>query len=159
MRILLLCSLLIISGCSWFSSTPAVHQLGTESFAIPVTPSKFIEDVQQLGTQGFEAKNIDNAPEMIITIPASDKPTVVEVRKAKRTIVDRALTNKPAYVVESNNPGIKAAQPKQTVWWKWIAVGVGCLFVVAMAAMVIAQKVASFSPWGSILSLFKRRTK
>jgi len=146
MRLLLCSLLLVLSGCGLFSSTPVVHRLADNAFEVPVVPSK-------MDVSGFMASSADNAPDMIITVPASDKPTVVEVRKTKRTIIDKALTNKPAFEVKSDNPEIKAAQPKKTLWRKWLAVGVGALFFVAIIFMVFVNKLSNFSP----MNWFRRK--
>jgi hypothetical protein len=143
-----------LQGCGVFSSAPVIHQMAdADSWEIPVLAQKF--EVGSLKGEGGSGKQ-DDAPDMVITVPASDKPTVVEVRKVKRTIIDKTLTNKPEFAVKSDSQGVTAAQPKQTVWWKWIAAGVGGLFLLAMVVMIIVNKVSNWSPWGFLLRLFKR---
>lgn len=158
MRLLLCSLLLVLSGCGLFSSTPVIHPLwGNEAYSIPVVPAKV--DVQEdLGTQGFQATP-GGAPEMVITVtdPITKKNTIIEIKKAKRTFVEKVLTNKPVYEVKSDSKNVTAAQPKQTLWWKWIAAGVSSLLVLALIVMVAANKLSSFSPWGFILGLFKRK--
>lgn len=150
MRILLLCSVaLALSGC-W--SAPKINALSDAgSWAIPVTAAKVVQDAQDAvhGTG-------QNQPDMVITVPASDMPTVVEVRKVKRTIMDKALTNKPVFYVKSDNQGVTAAQPKQAVWWRWIVAFAVGLFLVAAILMAVVQRVANVSPWGFLLKLFRR---
>lgn len=155
MRILLLCSLLAFAGCS----SPVVHPLTEKgSYSIPVTPASVEASVEDLGTSGFEAvKDKSSLPDVIITVPPSTKATVVEVKKAKRSVVERVMTNKPAYEVKSDNPGTVAEQPKNTVWWKWILLFFAALGISAGVWFIVVQKIANFSPWGFILGLFKRK--
>jgi hypothetical protein len=158
MRSLLLCSLLLLSGCGLFSSAPVMHPMAdADSWDIAVVASKVAKTTPHLTspTEGRGSISKD-VPEMVITVPASAKPTVVEVRRAKRTIIDKTLTNKPVFEVKSDNPGVTAAQPKQTVWWKWIAAGIAGLLLVALVFVAVAQKVANFSVVGFFLKLFKR---
>lgn len=115
--------LIILFNCTgcWNKKADPIP-LGTGSYEIPVAVERFVDSVTDA-----------EAPvEMIITVPASDKPTVVKVTKKRQGFIKRTLTNAPAHTVESNNPGATAEQPKRSMWKRWIGFGLGALVVGAM---------------------------
>lgn len=149
MRILLLLSalVLIVAGC-----VPKIDLMAeADSWDISVVPAKVVE--AEGAGQSTEGKD---EPELVITVPPSDKPTHVEVRKVKRSIIDKVLTNKPEHNIRSDNKEVRANQPKKTLWWKYLVlIIVGLMFLSALIA-AIARKVTNFSPLGFVKKILKR---
>ncbi len=153
-RILLLCSMLILAGCA---SVPKVTPLAdADSWTIPIVPAK-VEPMED--AQGTETENAEE-PEVFITVPASDKPTKIELKRKPRTAkqqIREMLSNTPAYELKSDNKGVKANQPKKTVWWRWVvAGGLGLLLIYALV-MALMKRVANWSPGGFISKMFRRK--
>lgn len=143
---------LVLFACSTVKLPDPIPQ-GAESWEIPVVPAK-IENVvpQDVLSTGTDAPEVREA-EMVITVPASEKPTHIIVKKRKTTLKQKALTNAPEHSVTADNPGVTAAQPQKSLFWRWVAVVIACLFILAGACMGIMNKVASFSPAGLIKRL------
>lgn len=87
-----------------------------------------------------------------VSVPASTKPTRIRVSRHELPIYDKALTNKPAYTVQSSNPGVTVVQPKKPLFWRWVAFIVGAVLLIFVLVQVLVQKLANFS----ILGIFKR---
>ena len=138
----------LLNGCSIVPTvTPIPDGTGYE---IPVVPGK------------IEAPDIIDdkpGPDMVITVQPEtpgEQPVKIQVRKVKRTIAEKLLTNKPEYEVKSDSGKVSAVQQKKTLWWRWLLAAVLCLFILAAAVMVIVNKVSSWSPAGFIKNLFRR---
>ena len=134
-RLLLLSLILCLPGC--LSCAPVVHVPETQG--IPVSVGKV--DLPDL-PGGDEPEE----PAMVITVPPSDKPTVIPVWKEKLTVKQRVLSNKPAYKVESNNAAVTVVQPKKTLWWRYAAVYVGGAILALLVAGAVAYRVVNINP-------------
>lgn len=124
MTLILAVAVLIIlfncTGC--WNKKPDPIPLGAEKYEIPVAVERFVDSVSKA----------DEPVEAIITVPASDTPTVVKVVKKRQGIIKRTLTNAPAHTIESDNPGVTAEQPKRTMWPRWVLFTLGVIVIGAI---------------------------
>lgn len=140
--------LLLLASCH--KALPDPFPAGTETFDNPVTATR-IENVEDPSIFPGELDT-----EMIMIVPASDKPTPIRVEKKKMSVAKKLLTNEPEYKVTSGNQAVTAVAPKKTLWPRWAFVIFFLLFIVAAVAMAIANKIAGWSPGGMVRKIFKR---
>ncbi len=148
-RILLLLSLLILTGCATILPDPFPE--GTATWDIPVEAAK-IENVEAPGV----LPSNDPQTEMVITVPPSDKPTHIKVEKRHVSIKKKLLSNEPEHKVTSDNSAVTAAMPKKTLWWRWLAAVVLGLFIVCVVIMAVVNRVTNWSPAGFLKKLLRR---
>lgn len=139
-RLILVCSLFLLPGCQ--SCAPAVVVPATGE--IPVSIGKV--DLADL-PNGEER---EEKPEIVITVPASDKATVIPIYREKLTAKERILTNKPQYRVESTNSHVSAVQPKKVLWWRKALVYLACFVLVVLIVAAFVWRVMNINPLGWI---------
>lgn len=135
-RLLLLLSLLLLPGCQ--SCAPTVTVPATEG--IPVTLGKV--DLEDLPGAIGEREE----PDIVITVPVSDKETVIPIYREKLTAKERILTNKPQYRVESTNSHVTAVQPKKSLWWRKALVYIACFVLAVLIIAAFVWRVMNINP-------------
>lgn len=125
------------------SALDASGALTTEQYQIPVEQNKIDEPA------GWENDKV-----LEITVPPSDKPTVLHVKKKKTSLRQALLPMKKetSFDMASDNPKATAKEEPKTPWWYWL---IGSITVLGIAWYVISRylgpvKTLLSGAWGFI---------
>jgi len=110
----------------------------TEQYQIPVESGKIEEPA------GWEDEKV-----MQITVPPSEKPTTLYVKKKKATLRETILPMKAdkAFDMVSDNPGAKASEETATPWWYW---GLGILAALGLGWFLVGKYLAPIKAFGGV---------
>lgn len=151
----LIVTALFLTGC--WSNKLQTWNPGDGVFEVPIESKSDFPPVTAGNGTVFDAPKGDEPAAILdITVPASTTPTRVRINKKKTTLFEQAMTNKPKYAVETNKKDVDVAQPKKSLWWRWLVLVGGALLLIVAIFFAIAQRVISFSPWTLFLRIFKR---
>jgi hypothetical protein len=115
-----------------------------------------VEQVKDKQIEPTPGKDVDDVI-AVITIPPSDKPTIVKVYEKQKSITKKAreaitgTSGNPDYSVTSNNQAVKAETTKETGLWPYLA-GLGAL----LGGIILAWSWLKRFAWvGKLFSFFK----
>jgi hypothetical protein len=125
----------VLPGCGKKAPEPVVRLASEVTAAgMPAAPETFQIPVEKQIIQ--EPAGWENDKVLEIVVPPSSEPTVLKVKKKKKTLRQALIPLKSDTNFEtvSTNPGTKAMEEKRTPWWYWFLGVVGVLAVVAWIA-------------------------
>ena len=97
-------------------------------------------------------------PLLDLTVPPSNKPTRIRVNKPKKTLPEKLkdyFNNDPKYEVQASSPGVEAAQPKKSLWWRWVVFLLLVFALVVTSADFLSRRLYEISPVKTFLAFLK----